>query len=70
MGDFENRKRKNLCWPHGCHDGCQNQHESNNKLDLHVVDESLINTIGNDGDLEVVEIENLDFSRGECVLEG
>jgi hypothetical protein len=35
-----------------------------------VLDESLINTIGNDGDLEVVEVENLDPSKSECVLEG
>lgn len=35
-----------------------------------MLDESLINTIGDDGDLEVVKVEDLDFSGGECVLEG
>jgi uncharacterized Fe-S cluster-containing protein len=30
----------------------------------------LIHTVGNDGDLEVVEIEYFDPSWGECVLEG
>lgn len=32
--------------------------------------ESLINIVGDDGDLEVAEVEDFDPSRNECVLEG
>jgi len=35
-----------------------------------VLDESLINIVGNDGDLEVLEIEDLNPNEGVRVLEG
>jgi hypothetical protein len=35
-----------------------------------VLNESLINIVGDDGDPEVVEVEDFDLSGGESVLEG
>jgi hypothetical protein len=35
-----------------------------------VLDESLINIVGNDGDLEGVEIKDFNPNKGVCVLEG
>lgn len=35
-----------------------------------MLDELLINIVGNDGDLEVVEVEDFNLNEGVCVLEG
>ncbi len=35
-----------------------------------MLDESLINIVGDDGDLEVVEVIDLNPNKGVCVLEG